>query len=662
MRSVTSCFNSTLYRKVMTRFWPLWALYGLIWLFAIPLNMLNEYFSDLRWFAVSDAQRDLLDLARGIPDFLTMGVSLSAVFGVLCAMAVFGYLYNNRSACMMHALPLRREALFVTSYLAGLSILLLPHLAVALTTAAAELALLPPAGWGQALPALGVWLLAQSGIALFFFSFAAFCAMFTGHILALPAFYGILNCLVVVVYSLVTELLAQFFYGFVNDVFYAEPLVEYCTPVYALVMACHSSTTYQWVADGVELSEPIVTYTGLDSPATVAAYAAAGLVFAVLALMVYRCRHVESAGDVVSVPLVRPLFKYGVAFCSGLCLGILTYAFFGWTETTLALSLSAVFWAVVGYFVAEMLLKKSFRVLRAWKGALAMALVMGALCLVCFLDLFGVTVKVPDAADVASLSVNGSFGHPDDSGASFSLDVTDPDQLQKFIDLHRAVVAEKDRSSYDSSSYEPGDDYLSFSFSYTLKNGSILQRRYYSVPVYAGETGLEGSVTWAANRLLQDRDLVEDVYDLDSYEEDRLVEAWLSNVYNQSSGYVGTLYLDGSAQALWEAVRQDFDAGTIGVRYLFNDSERQENTYVTDLCFSWEQTDLDGTVYTQGLTITLTPGAGHTLAVLESMGALETAEDGHPLVTSSASGRYYLQTAFELDGAYHEVTPGELPD
>ena len=58
-------------------------------------------------------------------------------------MAAFGYLYNNRSAAMMHALPLRREALFTTQYLAGLSCLLLPHLAVALVTAAAELAFLP---------------------------------------------------------------------------------------------------------------------------------------------------------------------------------------------------------------------------------------------------------------------------------------------------------------------------------------------------------------------------------------------------------------------------------------------------------------------------------------------------------------------------------------
>ena len=44
MRSATSYFNGPLYRKTLARFWPLWALWGVGWLFLIPLNMLNTYF------------------------------------------------------------------------------------------------------------------------------------------------------------------------------------------------------------------------------------------------------------------------------------------------------------------------------------------------------------------------------------------------------------------------------------------------------------------------------------------------------------------------------------------------------------------------------------------------------------------------------------------
>ena len=57
------------------------------------------------------------------------------------------------------------------------------------TALAVELALLPPDSWACALPSLGLWLLVQSGTCLFFFSFAAFCAMFTGHVVMLPCLY-----------------------------------------------------------------------------------------------------------------------------------------------------------------------------------------------------------------------------------------------------------------------------------------------------------------------------------------------------------------------------------------------------------------------------------------------------------------------------------------
>ena len=130
MRSMTSCFNPTLYRKTMLRFWPLWGLYGLLWMFVLPLRLLNEYFDMLRWDStLTEAQEWLSERCYQIPEALVGGAWISAFFAILAAMACFSYLYSTRSACMMHALPLRREGLFLTQYLAGLSFFLLPHLA-----------------------------------------------------------------------------------------------------------------------------------------------------------------------------------------------------------------------------------------------------------------------------------------------------------------------------------------------------------------------------------------------------------------------------------------------------------------------------------------------------------------------------------------------------
>ena len=88
-------------------------------------------------------------------------------------------------------------------------------------------------------------------------------------------------------------------------------------------------------------------------------------------------------------------------------------------------------------------------------------------------------------------------------------------------------------------------------------------------------------------------------------------------------------YLQGASNAqlqeLWQAMRADFDAGTIGVRYLLDDEERVENTYATDLVFVFEvptnsnssaSDEASAASYGTELRITLTPNAENTLSWL----------------------------------------------
>ena len=649
MVSTTLGFSSTLYRKSLTRFWPLWALYTLLLLLLLPLALLKRYFQALQWGdTLSQAQEWLTELAYNIPGHLSFGVWLACIFGVLSAMAVFSYLYSIRSSCMMHALPLRREGLFLSQYLAGLSFSLLPHLAVALVTLLVELTLIPAEQWGRVLSSLGLWLLVQSALSLFFFSFAAFCAMFTGHLLALPAFYAILSVLVYVIYALLVELMQLFFYGYAGSSQIPAP-VAWCTPIFMLADAADWDIVTTTVED-------VTMSTGewrLTSPSTVAVYAGVGVVLAVLALLVYRRRHVESAGDVVAIPLVRPIFKYGVSLCSGLCLGMFTCYFFSWSSSA-SLMVWVLIWSAIGYFVAEMLLRKSFRVLQAWKGCVAVVALLALLCLSCFCDFFGVEHRVPAPEQVASLRVDGSLSAPSDDGDLHLTLSGNSEQLKEIIAFHQAIVDEQDRADENSGDYQRADSYLSLSLEYRLSDGSTLSRQYFSVPIFQSELEQEGSVTWCARQLVQDRDLVEQCYDFDGHEAGRLVEAYLNGIFTRrgDGGQYTDVYLDGAAaedlMGLWQAVRRDFDEGTIGVRYLFDGQERLENTYRADLCFVWELPDpgsaaalinpagerypvsaSNGSNYSY-LTITLTPNARHTLAWLEEMNALE---DGQRLIS-----------------------------
>ena len=640
MRSGTSCFNSTLYKKAFLRFWPIWALYGAQWLLMLPLPFLTTGLQGGHP-GVTTVTNRLAEMAQNNPlDMLMFGTMSAAVAGVVCAMAVFSYLYSSRSACTMHALPVRREALFTSHYLAGLSFLLLPHLAVYALTVAVEAAL----GCLDLWP-LTQWLLVQSGACLFFYSFAVFCAMFTGHLVALPLFYGILNFLAWTVINLVEGVCYELLFGFRRFPDQLWDVVYWLTPFIRME---------QGVQTYYEGSKPY-----LDDPSAVAVYAALGAVFALAALLVYRTRHIESAGDVVAVRIVRPVFRYGFAFCAGLTGGVWSAALLS-QDSPAALTFWVVLWGVIGCFAAEMLLKKSFRVLRAWKGSLCLGAALLALCLSVSMDWYGYVGRVPDPGQVSRVSLWGLDSAPHDSADS-SLELTDPQDIALAIQLH-TLAAGMEEQQYQGDGRDRYYEYVNMGLTYYLTDGSTLVRQYYGLPVYGDELEQEGTFTNLANRLVTDRDSAAQRYDFDRYQEGRLVEAYLTNVWNTQAESYEDVYIDGSAQELWDAMKQDFEEGAIGGRYLLENCQaRYDNTCVTDLNFSVEQlheTDPSGRpaseTYGTTFTITLTPNASHTLSLLRELGALD---DTH---VAPAYG-VYMDGAEDRYDAYRNAD-GSIPE
>lgn len=631
MVSGTSYFNSTLYRKTITRFWPLWALWGVMWLFLMPFNLLSRYFDEMRWGdSVANARETIINASKSLPELMMFGVMMAMAVGVLVAMASFGYLYNNRSACMMHALPMRRETIFTTQYLAGLSMLLVPLAGAGVLMVIVQMSLVPdPSLWPTMMKPLLILELAMAGVCLFFYSFATFCAMFTGNILALPIFYGILNCLVMVLSSLVVQMMRSFYYGYSASSFV---LSDYLTPFIRLQRAC------MWWPEKVMQDGDIYTRVyHLQSPTDIAIYTGVGLLLTVVSLYIYRHRHIESAGDVVTVPVVKPIFKYGVALCSGLCLGTLVSEFFGWYyNSSIPMVSSMLVCTAIGYFVAEMLLKQTFRVQKSWKGCVAAVAAMLAIALVCMFDVFGVEKRVPtvDQVERVELSSGGSFGYPH-SYRGLSLFGSDKELIEYAVGLHQGAVDAKDRGN--------GDDYISFQLIYKLKNGTTLERSYYGVPVYREELEQEGTLTWYAQQILQDEDMVRIRYDMDFYDRGVLLEAYVDNV-RRENGEMTTLYLKDQTEdlkGLWNAVCQDMQEKNLGIHTLFA-PDGETSDYATPYAeFIWiigddqSSEDMRGYSYVGGDTsyqrqyrigVTLQPQARHTLDWLKENGIIQ--DDG----------------------------------
>lgn len=541
MRSGTSFFDLTIYRKTVNRFWPLWAANLVIWLFLLPLNGLIDMDRTLRF-------------ALNVGDWATdFGIIFALLFSLPVAMAVCSHMYNNRSANFMGALPCRREGQFLSTYAAGLTILMGPNLLIFLLTLLVELA-----GGYVVWSALLFWLGAMCAMEFFFFSFAVCLGQFGGHILALPVFYGVFNAIVVALYSLLQWVLNVYYFGYAGIGGIWEALSMWCTPV---------AMFYQMDIDMTSVGAEILT--DIEGFWICGVYAIVAVVLTVCALLLYRRRHLETAGDIVAVKVMRPVFKYGVAICVGLFFGFLMEQMFGLTEVGMLIWM--VVWGVIGYFVAQMLLDKSIRVFKKWKGAIAVTAVFLALFAVVSFDLTGYESKVPSADEVASVQFSGLAGGPYDDGRSVSqMVLTDPAEIEKVVTLHHAIVEAGPDGGEDVVNDHP---YVTFNVAYTMEDGSRLVRRY-SVPMGDKALSIAQSI----------RDLPEvrrHAYRLDELEGYLAAGGTLAHVdyyWDSVAGDAGAFNFSGeAAQRIWDAVMTDFENGLIGVHTVGDNSDYLAN-------------------------------------------------------------------------------------
>ncbi len=484
MQSRTSFFNRTVFLSDLKHWWPLTAGYTLLWFLILPLTRLTEYSHALGAPSTWNMQHDTLNIT-------SIGGYWSAFFtGILFAMAAFSYLTNARATNGLHALPARRETLFATHYLAGLCSQLAPQLLAVVLTAA----ILGSHGAFD-VRVTGLMLLALVLPTVFFYSFGVFCMAFTGQILAAPVFYGVLNVLVVGVEALVKSFAGNFLYGWAET---NVPTLMAFSPIVKLVeldvRAIGTRNEYYDTGSvsGVRMTGDIVI-RGLR---WLWIYAAVGVVFAALALLIYRKRHSEATGTTVAVYWARPIFRYGVAFCAALALGqLIYYIFFGQYRSNGNYSLAGELLCMagaglLGYFVAEMLLRKSFRVWKTgWKGAVGVTVALLALGVAMSLDLTGYEGYVPDLEQVESASVDLSvYGN----NCYCFVSTDDPETIRLAAEAHRALLADKDNQQsgqyYERLAEETGTYNVdsSFSVTYRLKNGGFVKRNYHGIVLNSG--------------------------------------------------------------------------------------------------------------------------------------------------------------------------------
>lgn len=376
MQSPAPLFSRALFRKNMHRFWPIFAAYIAI-LFTISLSMvINSKFGIFA--GTPDA---FIDILFDISGFFS---PLIALFTIIVAAAVFSYMYNPMSAAMVNALPFKRSTVFFSNYLSGLFIIMVPLL----------LFFLSIVGIGisyecLSMAALLKWLFIFVSLSLLLYSVAVILGMLTGSIIAHIVFFVIANFFLIGIETLIETFLQQFLYGFAGTLYGTGMLFMKATPI-AYACTIHNNNF------NVEWSVWIV-------------YLLLGGLFAWLSYKMYEKRKMENAGDVIAIRQLNPMFKYGVTFCSSLALGSLLMAIFYVNSQSFVLAvIFLLLTGLIGYFAAEMLLRKSFRVLGTYKGFIIYACLLVIASMSVHYDWYGYATRFPDVDKVQAVSFSYS--------------------------------------------------------------------------------------------------------------------------------------------------------------------------------------------------------------------------------------------------------------
>ena len=396
MKSRTSFFNATVLKKDITRFSPVWILYTVILLLRLPELLMGLS------YRVSTIKYDL-----------SAAAIVNMIYAAVVVAMVFGDLYKTRLCYSQHAMPLRREGWFLTHCTAGLLFSLVPNLLYSILSALllkqyAYIAL--------------VWLAVNTMQYLFFFGLAVFCAMCAGSRLGMVAIYGICNYFA----ELLVWFVQEVFISILHGVLWEPEWIKFLTPMFAMQdYYLDIKTSYV---------ENIVQINGIKAPEIwvyTALLAVIGVALGFFALLLYRKRNLEVAGDLLALPKLRPVFWVIAAVSAESILFTITFVpFLG---------------LIIGFMAAMMLTERTVKVLR-WK-KIRWALLMAGVYLACILltvwDPLGVHLYVPEVSDVKSLNFNQvSFN----DGKEDYL-ITDPAQLEEYLQLHEKLTEYKTRDT-----------------------------------------------------------------------------------------------------------------------------------------------------------------------------------------------------------------------
>lgn len=615
MKSKTSLFNATIFKRNIKSVWPFWGLLS----FAAVIPSL---FLIMEWIrhGIDTAEFNPLEVKEM---FYSASIYLAPIVAFatawIAAFFVWLYLYTARSVGAFHSIPITRAGLFVTNYLSGIVIMLIPY---AIGGALFILTLMI-IGVGFH---MSVFVLIGAVIvdSIFFFSFATVVAMMTGNMFALPLLYLAFNFLALGIENLFNFVASNLLYGLS---FGLSAKTDFLSPLVCLMrnMRVVRDYSYNQIGELPETMTRELIGVSLENGHIMLIYGAVGVVFAIIAFLMYRGKKSESAGDVVSFRPLKPIIHWIYTITGTVIFGMLLYYIFSEAEirgmNVIQGSLCFIAALAISYYTGLMLLEKTVRVFnkKTFAGFAAGAVLAILCCIGLKYDFLGIEKRIPDASKVQEIHIY--------MGNSYTIDGSNKELVQKAMDFHKSIIDNKellnDRfyrpyNSYDDEEYVY--DYVTIE--YVLKNAEVLRREYKIVVPRDNKTEFDKAYVDFAS----DEGLIKTLlHDNDEY----YLSGGYFTLYSYNSALSAEYGLnadswdltDEQTKIIYDAVKKDLDAGNWQpVRHNYSSNTYNVIGYIA-IFFENRVVTSEGSYYynTDDLDVNLTPKMTYTLEAIRSI-------------------------------------------
>ena len=418
MKSRISCFKTAL-RKDLTRFAPAWGGYALCLLMGLLM--------------ILDMVVDDLGPARAFPALLQLMPVINLFYAMVTTQLLFGDLCNSRMCYGLHTLPLRREGWFAAHCISGILFSLIPTAVMTAVAVPLTLGHTLEGGWQMPL-----WFLLATNLQyLFFFGVGVLAMLLSSNRFGAAILYGMMNFAAILVYYVMSTVFIPMLYGFVSD---EMPYVLF-TPVVQMV-----GLEYLWVEVSKVMGIRCGTYHLTENWWYLWTCAGVGAAALVAALLLYRRRDLERAGDLLAVKALEPVFQVVFSIVCATVFHFVAQGMFGYSENFTLLFMGL----VAGWFFGRMLLKRTARVfgLKSWIGFGALALTVTLVLLGTWVDILGLEKRVPDLDKIESVTVS-QYRYSDHEK---DLVLTEMEDIENIRFIHAAAIEdrmESERLLYD---------------------------------------------------------------------------------------------------------------------------------------------------------------------------------------------------------------------